>query len=132
MSEGLRRALSTPISDMIKNVAQNVATGYLYQSNGTNNRILNRNSGGTPRQGEEWRRMPLNVVMKIVSIHDHPLELQKQQYSKRPEQMTESEQEEASWQCNGVELFYSGCKSGQTDFELHEGTKSWICRHEEN
>ena len=46
--------------------------------------------------------------------------------------MTESEQEEASWQCNGTDLFYGGCKSGQTDFELHEGTKSWICRHDEN
>ena len=76
--------------------------------------------------------MPLNVVMKILSIHEHALELQKQYNDKRPEQMTEFEREEASWQCNGVELFYGGCKSGQTDFELHVGTKSWICRYEEN
>ena len=46
--------------------------------------------------------------------------------------MTESELEEVRWQCNGVELFYGGCKSGQTDFDLHLGTKSWICRYEEN
>ena len=73
---GLQRALSTPISEMLKNVA----TGYLYQSNGNNsNRARNRNSSGTPKKGDgqEWRRMPLNVVMKILSIHEHALELQK-------------------------------------------------------
>ena len=45
--------------------------------------------------------------------------------------MNEEEKEEASWQCNGVDLFLSGCKSGQTDYELHSGTKSWCCRFEE-
>ena len=72
---GLQRAFSTNISDMIKNVA----TSYLYQNTNTSghsgHRVRNRNSGGTPKKGDEWKRMPLNVVMKIVSIHEHALEL---------------------------------------------------------
>ena len=85
---------------------------------------------GRSSDGHGWRRMPLNVIMKIVSIHEHALEMQAQRSQKRPEQMSEAEKEEASWQCNGVELFLGGCKSGQTEFELHYGTKYWGCRFE--
>ena len=71
----------------------------------------------TPRSdrnlgNEEWRTIPLNVVMKIQSVHEHALELQRDYSNLRPEQMSEEEKEDASWQCNGVELFFGGCKSG--------------------
>ena len=41
--------------------------------------------------------------------------------------MNEAEIKEASWQCNGSMLFVGGCKSGQTTFDVHPGTKAWRC-----
>ena len=35
--------------------------------------------------------------------------------------------EDASWQCNGIDIFTDGCKSGQTTFALHLDTKAWGC-----
>ena len=32
---------------------------------------------------------------------------------------------DGEWCCNGVEIFKSGCKSGQTDIGLHTGIKCW-------
>ena len=107
-TDGLKRALSTPIHEMI-----NSAQGYLIKNA---NLATGGSSVSTPKSsnstGQEWRRLPLNVVMKISSVHEHALELQRVLSSKRPEQMTEEEKEDASWQCNGVELFFGGCKSG--------------------
>ena len=32
---------------------------------------------------------------------------------------------DGNWCCNGVEIFKSGCKSGQKDFGLHLLDKAW-------
>ena len=41
--------------------------------------------------------------------------------------MTSEEIEDASWQCNGSDIFKDGCYSGQKSFDLHLGTRAWRC-----
>ena len=83
-----------------------------------------------------WRKMPLTRVVSITAVHPHALELcttvgfvQKGKLGKSPDQMSEAEVEDASWQCNGSEVFQGGCKSGQIDFGLHSDSKAWRCFH---
>ena len=41
--------------------------------------------------------------------------------------MTSEEIEDASWQCNGSDIFKDGCYSGQKSFDLHLRTRAWRC-----
>ena len=41
------------------------------------------------------------------------------------------EEEDGRWLCDGSRIFKCGCKSGQTDFDLHVGTEGWTSSQEE-
>ena len=63
-----------------------------------------------------WRKMPLTRVVNIPAVHMHAIELCTTvglgNSNKDPDAMSVSEMEDASWQCNGTQLFQDGCKSG--------------------
>ena len=63
--------------------------------------------------------------MAIKSIHDHELEMI-EPYKDHDGKELDSD-DDLMWICNGMELFKGGCKSGQTDFAMHRGTKAWRC-----
>ena len=41
------------------------------------------------------------------------------------------EEEDGRWLCDGTRIFKCGCKSGQTDFDLHIGCEGWTSSKEE-
>ena len=65
----------------------------------------------------DWKKIVVPVRVNVPDIHEHAL-----QYVEDLEVIQEGDGE---WCCNGVEIFKSGCKSGQTDIGLHEGVKCW-------
>lgn len=84
--------------------------------------MLNKPSPGRLSLGSssgvalDWRKMPLTVKVDVSSLHEHQLELCKQDPNHRRSvtSMSQAELEELMWNCNGVELFEGGCKSGIT------------------
>ena len=94
--------------------------------------------------GQEWRSIPLSIKVSIPNVHPHVLfkfksesdDIQdsarktlKSDGDKPSEQKDENEssyeEDEGKWQCNGTVNFVDGCKSGQTEFDFHQGTEAW-------
>ena len=75
----------------------------------------------------DWKKMPLkrSIVVKGVHASAGNLELNLQEEPMDIRLMTEEEKEDAQWQCNGVEVFEDGCKSGITDFGFHLNIRVW-------
>ena len=94
-----------------------------YAGIGTNKKI---DVPEPPPSPQNWRRMMLTQTVEIPALHKHPIKMI-QPLQKRREQMTSEEIEDASWQCNGSDIFKDGCYSGQKSFDLHLGTRAWRC-----
>ena len=85
-------------------------------------RLNPKNMHGTPRDanGKEllaWGqvKVPNQVLIKV--LHEYSLEY--------IQDIGSTQDGDAQWCCNGVEIYKSGCKSGQEDLGLHEGIKCW-------
>ena len=97
--------------------------------------------GPSGKVDEPWRNLLLGNVVSIKSVHPNNLVKFKscqdgrvfKSDGARPEGNEEDEDsEEETWLCNGSAHFKTGCKSGQTEFGMHEGTEGWQDPDREN
>ena len=92
---------------------------------------------------ESWRKNVLAEEVLVKSMHPHVLKKFKSNESVSPNTLSiekkydsyGEEVDENKWLCNGADPslgFKDGCKSGQTDFDHHDGTEGWQCPDREN
>ena len=73
---------------------------------------------------DDWKGVKVPDRVLVTALHEHPL-----QYIADLSAVQEGDGE---WCCNGVEIFKSGCKSGQSDLGLQSGIKCWRSTDEQS
>ena len=87
--------------------------------------MAQKSANALVKDDQKWRSIGLTELMEIKSIHDHTLQMEVPWLDKHGNEVDSDD--EYVWNCNGVEFFQGGCKSGISDFGMHRGIKAWRC-----